>query len=320
MEINFQHQKDYNPQNQYQYQFQAPTTPTKRPTKPKQKSSKKTNSTKFLGVRQRPSGRWVAEIKDTTQKIRMWLGTFETAEEAARAYDEAACLLRGTNTRTNFATQELSPDSPTASRIRALLNHKRLKNSLASNVSSPSAASSCASNITTSSGSGAINSINAAAATMTTTPMTTFDVVSPSANNVVISPSASTSSMALNPFESALLGYYNNNNINTTINHVPDQNATLLDDEVYTPCFANGGDELGHFELASSLLDQTWMCEPAGFDRFGLELPQTNSTSGSGLSEFDRMKLHEYFDKVLFDQHDPAFDYANQICHLPCRT
>jgi EREBP-like factor len=53
---------------------------------------------KFVGVRQRPSGRYVAEIKDTTQNIRMWLGTFETAEEAARAYDEAATLLRGSNT------------------------------------------------------------------------------------------------------------------------------------------------------------------------------------------------------------------------------
>ncbi|GLJ13164.1 hypothetical protein SUGI_0206580 [Cryptomeria japonica] len=60
------------------------------------------NRKKYVDIRQRPSGRWVAEIKDTIQKIRMWLGTFDTAEDAARAYDEAACLLRGKNTRTNF--------------------------------------------------------------------------------------------------------------------------------------------------------------------------------------------------------------------------
>ncbi|XP_068307659.1 ethylene-responsive transcription factor ERN1-like [Pyrus communis] len=82
------------------------------------------NANKFVGVRQRPSGRWVAEIKDTTQKIRMWLGTFETAEEAARSYDEAACLLRGSNARTNFITH-VSLDSPLASRIWNLLNTKK---------------------------------------------------------------------------------------------------------------------------------------------------------------------------------------------------
>ncbi|CAI9776748.1 unnamed protein product [Fraxinus pennsylvanica] len=82
------------------------------------------NKNKFVGVRQRPSGKWVAEIKNTTQKIRMWLGTFDTAEEAAQAYDEAAYLLRGTNTRTNFLNN--APSNPALSlKIRNLLNQKR---------------------------------------------------------------------------------------------------------------------------------------------------------------------------------------------------
>ncbi|XP_019187150.1 PREDICTED: ethylene-responsive transcription factor RAP2-11-like [Ipomoea nil] len=91
---------------------------------PKFKGRTRNNNSKFVGVRQRPSGRWVAEIKDTTQKIRMWLGTYETAEEAACAYDQAACLLRGSNTRTNFVTC-LPPDSALASRIRKIFNSKK---------------------------------------------------------------------------------------------------------------------------------------------------------------------------------------------------
>ncbi|RLM85719.1 hypothetical protein C2845_PM04G05500 [Panicum miliaceum] len=130
MELQFQ-QPQSHPQQQCTYQL-----PVTKETKPSPRVRSKCGGGgggKFVGVRQRPSGRWVAEIKDTTQKIRMWLGTFETAEEAARAYDEAACLLRGANTRTNFATgaHASSPDSPLAARIRGILNHKKLKKNAA---------------------------------------------------------------------------------------------------------------------------------------------------------------------------------------------
>ncbi|KAE9599001.1 hypothetical protein Lal_00022425 [Lupinus albus] len=57
---------------------------------------------KFLGVRKRPWGRYAAEIRDPITKERHWLGTFDTAEEAAIAYDTASISMKGSQARTNF--------------------------------------------------------------------------------------------------------------------------------------------------------------------------------------------------------------------------
>ncbi|PRQ26516.1 putative transcription factor AP2-EREBP family [Rosa chinensis] len=172
-----------------------------KPLVPSSKTTSRDKKKKYKGVRMRSWGSWVSEIRAPNQKTRIWLGSYSTAEAAARAYDAALLCLKGSSANLNFPISASSQFVPHENTIMSPKSIQRVAAAAANSF----------------------NHENATTITASSPPSPPPNDLSSSSSSLVSSPSMSSSSPSINLVDddmSSLMGSFGSYTP-TTYDHNP---------------------------------------------------------------------------------------------------